>query len=422
MRYIIAMLLAGFALAFALGLKKGFGARELGRLARNGAREALGLGVTLLVIGALTAVWRLSGTLALCVRCGIEAITPRAFLLVTFAVTCGISYAIGTSFGVAGTAGVVFITLARGGGVDTAVAAGAILSGIYFGDRGSPVSSSALMVSQVTKTDLYGNVRRMFKTGFAPLLAATAFYAFLSVKNPLGALDAASVAAFSGRFSSSPWALLPAVLILCLPPLGARLVHTLAASVVSGAFVARFAQGFSWGEIARSAALGYRSGESGMAAILDGGGLTSMLGVAAVVAISCALAGLLDGTGTLDAPRRRVENLCARLGCFPAMTLVSLVSSALFCNQSVAIVTCGAFLGRAYERAGKSREDLAADIENSAILLPALIPWCLPCSVPLAVLGASYAAVPYAVYVYAVPLFTLAARAFSERRGRGPLT
>ncbi len=416
MRYIIGMLLAGFALAFALGLKRGFSARELGGMALKGAREALTLGRILLTIGVLTAIWRLSGTIVLCVRYGIAAITPSLFLLVTFAVTCGLSYALGTSFGVAGTAGVVFITLARGGGVNTAVTAGVILSGIFFGDRGSPVSSSALMVSQVTKTDLYGNVRRMLKTGFVPLLATTAVYAVLSAKNPLGALDPAAVAGFAGRFSPSPWALAPVVVILCLPPLGVRVSRTLAASIVTGALVARALQGFSWGEIARACVLGYRSDGGGMASILDGGGAVSMLSVVAIVVISCAYAGILDGTRMLDPLHRRIEALCARLGLFPVMMLVCLVSSSVFCNQVVSIVTSNAFLGRAYERAGKSREDLAADIENSAILLPALIPWCILSGVPLAILGETYAAMPYAVYVYAVPLFTLIGHAFFDRR------
>ena len=79
-----------------------------------------------------------------------------------------LSYALGTSFGVASTAGVVLMALARSGGVSEAVTAGVILSGIYFGDRGAPTSSCASLVAALTETDLYGNVRRMFQTAALP--------------------------------------------------------------------------------------------------------------------------------------------------------------------------------------------------------------------------------------------------------------
>ena len=75
---------------------------------------------------------------------------PPIFLIVTFALCCLLSYAIGTSFGIAGTVGVIFIALARSGGVDPVIAAGVIMSGVYFGDRCSPVSSSANMVAGIT--------------------------------------------------------------------------------------------------------------------------------------------------------------------------------------------------------------------------------------------------------------------------------
>lgn len=55
--------------------------------------------------------------------------------------------------------GVVLITIARAGGVSIPMTAGAILCGIYFGDRSSPMSSSLLLLSTLSETRLYDNVR-----------------------------------------------------------------------------------------------------------------------------------------------------------------------------------------------------------------------------------------------------------------------
>ena len=136
----------------------------------------------LFLIGAITGLWRSSGTIAYCIYHGVRLITPGLFLFIAFLLTAALSYALGTSFGVASTAGVIFMALARSGGVNEALAAGAILSGVYFGDRCSPVSSSANLVAVVTGTTLYRNVRRMFLTALPATALTALLYLWLSLK------------------------------------------------------------------------------------------------------------------------------------------------------------------------------------------------------------------------------------------------
>ena len=65
------------------------------------------------IIGFITAAWRVSGTITIFVYYGMKVITPPLFLMITFLLSCLLSYALGTSFGVAGTVGVIFMALAR---------------------------------------------------------------------------------------------------------------------------------------------------------------------------------------------------------------------------------------------------------------------------------------------------------------------
>ena len=145
----IIALLIGLAAFSAAAIRKGFRLKQIGSMALDGARGSLIVIEVMCVIGLVTASWRVSGTITIFVYYGMKIITPTLFLIIAFLLSCLLSYALGTSFGVAGTVGVIFMTLARSGGVDPVITAGVLMSGVYFGDRSSPVSSSANMVAGI---------------------------------------------------------------------------------------------------------------------------------------------------------------------------------------------------------------------------------------------------------------------------------
>ena len=174
----------GLLLFFALGLRRGFSSRALAAMAWRQGRESLIVVPVFLLIGMVTALWRSSGTISFFLYHGLRGIAPGSFLLMAFLIPAALSFALGTSYGVTGTAGVVLITLARSGGVDLAPAAGAILSGAYFGDRCSPMSSCATLVAACTGTRLYDNVREMLRTGLVPTVLTAAVFGAVSLRHP----------------------------------------------------------------------------------------------------------------------------------------------------------------------------------------------------------------------------------------------
>ena len=241
MWYIVAGLVLALFLFSALAVRMGFSPRRVAQMARVGAHTAMPIVVILLVIGMVTGSWRGAGTIVGFVDYGVKLITPRLFLLVAFVLTCVMSYALGTSFGVAGTAGVIFMALARSGNVNPVITAGVILSGIFFGDRGSPVSSTAVTTANLTGTELMGNVRRMTKSALLPMAICLAVYAVLSVRNPIGEVDSAVVAAFERSFSLTPWVFLPAALLLILPLFHVPILLCMGGSILSAVLVGHFA-------------------------------------------------------------------------------------------------------------------------------------------------------------------------------------
>ena len=118
-------LLVGLVAFMAVGKIRGFSLGSMAEMSKKGIMDSIVVIKVMLVI--LTAVWRVSGTITVFVYYGMKVIMPPIFLIVTFALCCLLSYAIGTSFGIAGTVGVIFIALARSGGVDPVIAAGVII-------------------------------------------------------------------------------------------------------------------------------------------------------------------------------------------------------------------------------------------------------------------------------------------------------
>ena len=85
----------------------------------------------------------------------------------------------GTSFGTAATMGVICAAIGSSLGLNQLLVGGAVLSGVYFGDRCSPVSTSALLVSELTKTDVFHNIRSMVRSALIPFLLACGVYGLL---------------------------------------------------------------------------------------------------------------------------------------------------------------------------------------------------------------------------------------------------
>ena len=129
-----------------------------------------------------------------------------------------------------------------------------------------------------------------------------------------------------------------------------------------------------------------------------------MLDTCLIVALACTCSGVFNGTGMLHRLEERISALSGRVGTFPLMIATSLLGSAIFCNQVIAIVLCSTFFRPVFDRLGRSREALALDMENICITVPAFVPWSIICSVPLKLFGADYRSMLYAVFLYAVPL------------------
>lgn len=408
-------LLGGLILFWLLGLRQGFTHRQLWEMAWKKCKKSLIVVEVIFLIGIITGVWRLGGTIAYCIVMGVELVTPGLFLVVAFLLCVALSYVLGTSYGVSSTMGVILMALARSGGVDPALAAGVILSGVYFGDRCSPASSAASLVAAVTDTDLYRNVRQMLRTALLPTLLTLGIYVVLSLRNPLARMDQSVLSALEGNFSITWLALLPAAVMFLLPLFKVPIKLAMLGSIAVAAVLAMAVQGFSLWEVLSAAWGGYHPADPALNAVLGGGGITSMMVSYVIVILTGLYSGILEGTGDLEPMQQKAEALAGKIGAFPAMIVVSTLTAMVLCNQAVTSILSEQLLRRCYD----DREELAMDIENSGILIAGLIPWSIACSIPLAMLGADSSALLYALLLWLIPIcYLFTKRFFYPRRAQ----
>lgn len=401
---VVIALFVGFICFYFVAVKRGNSVRSVGLMAAEGIKTSFVVIKLMVLIGCLTALWRASGTISYFVYYGISIITPSMFIMISFVLTALLSYFLGSSFGVCSTAGVMLMILAHSGGVNEIITAGAIISGSYFGDRTSPVSSSAFLTATITGIGQKKNTNLLLKTGVFPLVISGIFYLVISIKNPIITSDTSVLDALKTSYNISFMAALPAVVLLILPILKASVSNTILCSAIVAFLVAMISQGENMAELVRFTITGYELKSDLLGNIMSGGGIVSMVEVIFVVMLSSSYAGIFEGTDMLGILKKMLEKATGKLKLFTVQILFSIVAIMVFCNQTIGTILSVQLLGDAYEKRMASKEELAADIGNSLITICGIIPWSIACAVPLSMLNVSIEAIPWSVFLWLNPV------------------
>lgn len=401
-------LLLGYVFFFLYGLYRGIGAARLLRLSGEGIWQVKRVLITYGLVGILTAVWRACGTISLIISWCTELISPSAFLLIAF-LLCGlISTLTGSAMGSVATMGVVCMTMGRAMGLNPALLGGAILSGVRVGDRCSPMSSSACLVCEVTHTDLYGNIKNMLRTGAVPLLACCGIYALLDRTQRPHAASLSQAGVFQDYFTLTAVVILPALLLFALALARVNVRLAMLASICAGLWIACFRQGFSGPELLDIMVFGFHPDDPELAALLGGGGLISMENVLAIVVLSSTYTGIFRATGLLQGIRQGLNALARRITPYGALLCTAVLTSVITCGQSLAVILTCQLCGELIP----NRSRMASALEDTAVVIPALIPWSVAAVVPLTAIGAPSAALLAACYPWLLPLWHF----YSQRR------
>ncbi|CDA07546.1 sodium:proton antiporter [Fusobacterium nucleatum YWH7199] len=399
---VVYALVIGYIIFIIYGLIKRHNLIILIKKSFEGVLTVKNILLVFILIGMITALWRASGTIAFIVYMGSKLISPSILIFLIFLLCSILSVLIGTSLGTAATMGVICASIGKTMGVNPYYVGGAVLSGIYFGDRCSPMSTSALLIAELTKTNLYTNIKLMVKTSVVPFVVTCLFYLFLGFKSTVSNISVNVTEIFKQNYNLNIIVIIPAILIVILSILKINVKKTMLVSIVISFIIAIFIQRDSIVTLINYCIFGYHHTNEKLNLMMKGGGILSMVNVSLIVGISSSYSGIFKETKMLVSLKKHLKDFSKKTSSYFVIFLSSIISGAIACNQSLGTILTNELCGELVEK-----QKMAIILENTVILLVGLIPWNIAMGVPLKTIGIGVMSGIYAFYLYFLPLWNL---------------
>ena len=407
---VVYALVIGYIIFIIYGLIKRHNLIILIKKSFEGVLTVKNILLVFILIGMITALWRASGTIAFIVYMGSKLISPSILILLTFLLCSILSVLIGTSLGTAATMGVICASIGKTMGVNPYYVGGAVLSGIYFGDRCSPMSTSALLIAELTKTNLYTNIKLMIKTSVIPFIVTCLFYLLLGFKSTVSNISVNVTEIFKQNYNLNIIVIIPAILIVILSILKINVKKTMLVSIVISFIIAIFIQRDSIVALINYCIFGYHHPNERLNLMMKGGGILSMVNVSLIVGISSSYSGIFKETKMLVFLKKYLKDFSKKTSNYFVIFISAIISGAIACNQSLGTILTNELCGELVEK-----QKMAIILENTIILLVGLIPWNIAMGVPLKTIGIGVMSGIYAFYLYFLPLWNLFLGVIEER-------
>lgn len=405
-------MIMGTAFAAVVALWMGFEWKFIENAMFDGIRQALQAILILAIIGVLVGVWLVSGVVPTMIYYGLKIITPSIFLVASL-ITCSItSLATGTSWGTAGTIGLALMGVATGLGIPLPMAAGAILSGAYFGDKMSPLSDTTNLAPAMAGTDVFTHIKFMLKSTIPIYIIVVILYLVLGFRFGSGNADLSNLQLITNglqqTFTINPLLLIPPVVVIVSIALKMPAIPGIFLGIVSGGILGALVQGNNFGELLSCAYSGYTS-ETGLEVLdelLTAGGLENMMYSISLTILAMTFGGIMEKTGQLEVIVERLIRLAKGTTSLVGLTLLTcLGSNATMPEQYISIVVPGRMYNASYRKRGLHPKMLSNALEGSGTVTSALVPWNT-CGVYMSgVLGVSTLAyAPWTFFNYLMPI------------------
>jgi len=382
----------------------------------------------LLMVGALSGAWLISGIIPSMIYYGLKILNPYVFLPATLLICSVVSLATGSSWSTSATVGVALIGIGKAVGIPEAMAAGAVVSGAYFGDKLSPLSDTTNLAPAMAGTDLFTHVRYMTITTVPTyIVTLLAFIALSFTIKPHGAANAAGVmAAIGSVFTVTPWLfLVPALVIFMIvrktQPLVALIVGTLLGGAFALVFQPQVLAGLAGVERldflsaykgvmnAMTVKTSIATSDPSLNDLFSSKGMKGILDTVWLIICAMFFGGVMEAIGALH----KISSTLLRMANSVFGLFASTVASCLAVNltasdQYLAIVVPGKMFAEPFREKGLAPENLSRTLEDSGTVTSALIPWNTCGAYQAGVLGVgTLDYLPYAVFNYVSPFMTL---------------
>ncbi|MDO4711131.1 MAG: Na+/H+ antiporter NhaC [Peptostreptococcaceae bacterium] len=371
----------------------------------------------LMIIGMLIGSWIMGGIVPSMIYYGLQIISPSIFLVAAVILCSIVSIASGSSWTTAGTVGVALIGVGQGIGIPAPVAAGAIISGAYFGDKMSPLSDTTNLAPAMAGATLFDHIRHMIYTTGPSYIITLIIFGVMSVKYAGQQLDAASIdsmlSVLDSNFTINLLMIVPPILVIAMVIFKVPAIPGLLGGVTLGAIFAVVFQGVGLGSLIDILQNGYSfemseaaaeladalkaaidSGVTGAdtailasapmeliaevnsAKLLSNGGMQSMMWTVSLIICALSFGGILEATGMLEVLAGSLLKLAKGTGSLVFVTIFSSIFiNVIASDQYLSIVIPGRMYKDAYADRGLSPRNLSRTLEDGGTITSPLIPW-----------------------------------------------
>lgn len=354
--------------------------------------------VILLLIGAVSGSWMISGVVPSLIYYGMKVITPEIFLFATCAICALVSVMTGSSWTTIATIGVALIGIGTAQGYSSGWIAGAIISGAYFGDKISPLSDTTVLASSSAGTPLFQHIRYMMITTTPSFLLALIIFLVASLLHvePEQSMMTSFSNDLKETFNISPWLMLVPVLTGLLIARKVPAVITLFVAALLAGIAALIFQPEAVSEVAGSvpaAGSGFSrkleglfityygptsidTGNAALNELVSTRGMSGMLNTVFLIISAVVFGGVFVGSGMLQS----LTDLLLRCVSRRTSLVASTVCTGVFANmvtadQYLSIILTSSLYKKLYHEKGYESRLLSRSVEDSATVVSVLIPW-----------------------------------------------
>ncbi len=386
--------------------------------------------IILLLIGALSGTWMLSGVVPTMICYGLEILNPKIFLISSCVICAVVSLMTGSSWTTIATIGVALMGIGTAQGFSQGWIAGAIISGAYFGDKLSMLSDTTVMASSTVGVNIFEHIRYMLITTVPSFVIALLVFGIVGATS--GGSEELNIDMYSDTLSHA-FHISPVLLIIPLITgilIARRLpaIITLFASTLMAVVAIVVAQpeimsqivecniselnGVMRTKAAFMACYGPTSIVTPSAEVND---LISTRGMAGMLTtiwlIICAMCfgGVMTGSGMLQ---RLTKVFLKRVKSTTSVVGSTLVGGLFFnlstADQYISIILTGRLFKELYARRGLESRLLSRSVEDSASVCSVLVPWNSCGMTQATVLGVSTMTyIPYCIFNIMSPVVSL---------------
>ncbi|WP_294585894.1 Na+/H+ antiporter NhaC [uncultured Bacteroides sp.] len=346
--------------------------------------------IILLIIGALSGMWMISGVVPTLIYYGIQIIHPDFFLTSTCIICALVSVMTGSSWTTIATIGIALLGIGKAQGFDEGWIAGAIISGAYFGDKISPLSDTTILASSVTDTPLFSHIRYMMVTTIPSLIITIIIFTVMGLTYETNNTQQITefAAALSTKFTITPWLLIVPVVTGILIARKVPSIITLFLSTMLAGLFAFIFQPDLLREVAGSenifkgimmtfyGSTSLQTDSSMLTELVATRGMAGMMNTIWLILCAMCFGGAMTASGMLGS----ITSVFVRFMKNTVSMVASTVCSGLFLNlatadQYISIILTGNMFSNIYEKKGYESRLLSRTTEDSVTVTSVLIPW-----------------------------------------------